>query len=387
MAAADYPSNHQKSSVHSTSPSPGWRYRCPLLCGLCITLLTSCTLMPVPTQPESDSTQPVKSLPITLNGVEDDRARFRHAFCEVNRQAGKTLPDYRPCEDALSKYRDETTSFDGTLDRSNTLWIANIVVAPGPSWACAKNSVAEQALLQHVGDLGYRVTVAPTEGFASTQRNAQLINDHVFDESQMPGYSPIVLIGYSKGVPDILEALTRYPELSERVIAVISIAGAVGGSPLADNYFRRSLALQDKVPGSACKIEGKDLSHSFKTHVRREWLATHPLPSSVRYYSIVSLPKQDHISSALKSDYRRLSRIDSRNDGQLLYYDQILPNSKLLGFLNADHMTVSAPKPSSQALGDTYSAAEYAYPREVLLESILRYLEQDFARDNQASSG
>jgi len=41
-----------------------------------------------------------------------------------------------------------------------------------------------------------------------------------------------VLVGYSKGVPDIFEFLADYPELVPRVDAVVSIAGAVNGSPI-----------------------------------------------------------------------------------------------------------------------------------------------------------
>ena len=45
----------------------------------------------------------------------------------------------------------------------------------------------------------------------------------------------VVLVGYSKGAPDILEAIVNYPEIRPRVAAVVSAAGAVGGSPLAND--------------------------------------------------------------------------------------------------------------------------------------------------------
>ena len=45
----------------------------------------------------------------------------------------------------------------------------------------------------------------------------------------------LVLIGYSKGAPDILGGLVTYPELAQRVAAVVSVAGSVNGSPPAND--------------------------------------------------------------------------------------------------------------------------------------------------------
>ena len=47
---------------------------------------------------------------------------------------------------------------------------------------------------------------------------------------------PLVLIGYSKGTSDILQFLVDFPGHASRVDAVVSIAGSVGGSPLAESF-------------------------------------------------------------------------------------------------------------------------------------------------------
>jgi hypothetical protein len=44
----------------------------------------------------------------------------------------------------------------------------------------------------------------------------------------------VLLIGYSKGAPDALAMIAQYPETAGRVRAVVSWAGAAGGSHLAD---------------------------------------------------------------------------------------------------------------------------------------------------------
>ena len=39
----------------------------------------------------------------------------------------------------------------------------------------------------------------------------------------------LVLIGYSKGTPDILTAIVEYPEIRDSIAAVVAVAGAVAG--------------------------------------------------------------------------------------------------------------------------------------------------------------
>ena len=62
-----------------------------------------------------------------------------------------------------------------------------------------------------------------------------------------------MLIGYSKGTPDILDAIVSYPEIHARVAAVVSIAGAVGGSPLANDAEQYQADLLQHFPGATCE--------------------------------------------------------------------------------------------------------------------------------------
>ncbi len=57
-----------------------------------------------------------------------------------------------------------------------------------------------------------------------------------------------MLVGYSKGVPDILEAVVAYPEIRQKVAAVVSVAGTVNGSPLADQVEKPYQELLKKSP-------------------------------------------------------------------------------------------------------------------------------------------
>ena len=62
-----------------------------------------------------------------------------------------------------------------------------------------------------------------------------------------------MLIGYSKGAPDILEAVVTYPEIRSRVAAVVSAAGAVGGSALANDAKQYQADMLRHFPGSTCQ--------------------------------------------------------------------------------------------------------------------------------------
>ena len=88
-----------------------------------------------------------------------------------------------------------------------------------------------------------------------------------------------MLVGYSKGAPDVLEAIVDYPEIRPRVAAVVSVAGAVGGSPLANDAEQYQADLLRHFPGATCDAGDGGGVASLRPGVRRAWLAQNPLPS------------------------------------------------------------------------------------------------------------
>ena len=153
----------------------------------------------------------------------------------------------------------------------------------------------------------------------------------------------LLLLGFSKGTPDILEAVTTFPDLQQRVAAVVSVAGSVGGSPMANDATQSMLNLLQYFPDAECDPGDEGALESLKPEVRKRWLATHSLPESIRYYSIITYPDEEQISSILKYTYKKLSQVDSRNDSQVIFYDQVIPGSVILGYLNADHWAIAVP--------------------------------------------
>jgi hypothetical protein len=189
------------------------------------------------------------------------------------------------------------------------------------------------------------------------------------------GERRLVLIGYSKGAPDLLEAIVSYPEIRPYLAAVISAAGAIGGSPLANQAQESQADLLQHFPGARCKSDEKAVA-SMRTDVRQTWLAQHPLPRDVSYYSLVTYPDPDHISRVLHGSYEKLSKVDARNDSQLIFYDEVIPGSTLLGYVNADHWALAVPIDRSHPWITSAFVTQNAYPREALLEALLRFVEE-----------
>ena len=157
----------------------------------------------------------------------------------------------------------------------------------------------------------------------------------------------------------------------------MSVSGSVGGSPLANDATQSMLNLLKHFPDAECDLGDEGALESLKPEVRKRWLANHSLPASIRYYSVITYPDTEHISSMLKTTYNKLSQVDSRNDSQLIFYDQLIPGSVLLGYLNADHWAIAVPLNRSHPFISSIFIDKNAFPREVLLEAIVRYVEED----------
>lgn len=82
------------------------------------------------------------------------------------------------------------------------------------------------------------------------------------------------------------------------------------------------------------------------------------------------------VSRVLRLSYRMLAKQDARNDSQVIFSDSLIPGSVLLGYVNADHWAITLPIARvCPWLGATL-VNRNAFPREVLLEAIVRYVEE-----------
>ncbi|MGB7450682.1 MAG: hypothetical protein WBM36_00985 [Lysobacterales bacterium] len=339
-------------------------------------LLTACAGKPLNTW--TVDSPPLALVPVADAGVDDQRGRFREIYCEVLESRGEDWSDYRPCEEALTRVADEPAGNGEPVDMGVSDQKILALIVPGVGWECIKEWLElDESVDDFLKSFNFRTELLEVDGLSGTERNARQIRDAITGLPEEFDDTSIFLIGYSKGAPDILQAIVDYPELKERVVAVISASGAIGGSPLANGADQKDLNIIRRFPGANCSEGDGGAVDSLRPGVRRAWLAHNTLPDEIAYYSLVTYPNPDRISSVLGSSYRKLSRVDARNDSQLIYYDQVIPGSTLLGFLNADHWAVAVPIARSHSfIGSTF-VDKNDYPREAMVEAVLRFVQED----------
>jgi hypothetical protein len=209
----------------------------------------------------------------------------------------------------------------------------------------------------------------------SSEANAKMIAQYLRDH-QTGGGGKYILIGYSKGTPDIQVALAQEADVVNQVAAFITVAGASGGSQVADLLPDVAQKYMKTVPIKSCQ---GDLSTGFKSlqrATRQAFLAAHPNPV-VPTYSLIAKSDQNTTSKSLLQTWRVLSVYGADEDGQLLKDDAIAPGAKYLGAALADHFAVALPFDKSTDSTIRSGMDKAVYPRAALLESLIRFVSSD----------
>jgi hypothetical protein len=208
-------------------------------------------------------------------------------------------------------------------------------------WDCVRELIDEEQLpTTRLREFGYSTTLLDVEGLSSSECNAELIARQLGAEAD--DGRPLILVGYSKGATDLLVALNQYPELAARTAALVTVAGAVGGSPVIEHTTELTTAALRLSPYGECTVGDGGVLDSLRPPRRHAWLLDH-LPLAVPTYSMITAPEPDRVSRLLRSSYKLLGAVHPINDGALLHWDQMLPGSTLLGYANADHWAVAVP--------------------------------------------
>ena len=346
-------------------------------------LTVACAGKP-PAQPTIEETRVDVQAYISSENVTDDRGHFREIFCTVLEEHGKDLPDYRSCDEALRTTGREQGATGKPVSLGQTASNYLVLMVPGLGWNCfAEWLDLTHSVPKHLARFGYKMRLVPVDGLSSTSSNAAMIHDYVASLPAEDRGRRLIFLGYSKGAPDILTALVDFPDLAERVDAMISLAGAVGGSPLSEDATQAKANMLTAIPGSQCEEEDgdNDAVKSLRPDVRRAWLAENPLPPHISYYSVITFPEPERVSWALKNSYLLLGETDIRNDTQLVIFDQFIPGSKVAAVVNADHWAIAVPVARSHSIvGDTL-VNRNDYPREAFMEALLRYVEEDLSEN------
>ncbi|HET7526457.1 MAG TPA: hypothetical protein VFK10_10995 [Burkholderiaceae bacterium] len=360
------------------------RRRLAACLGTALSLLITGCATPIP---DGDPGQPLTvRLPLRSAHIVDGRAAFAAAF-QRELDASTTLSN----KDAAAYLRiaapagsAATASVPSDLRRTSVLLVPGLfgdcvdtqAVPFGDGVVRPRDDSYTQAyrIYDDLGLAGIRAMKVP--GRASSTANGEIVARELLAEAGRTDVDRIVLIGYSKGVPDMLEGLARLQQQRQvpaKLQAVVSMAGVVMGTPLADRFG----ALYDAVSG-AMEVAGCPPStggevQSMMRPVRRAWLADAVLPTSPRYYSIVGQAERDDVALALRGFFDRLSAYDLRTDGQVLLPDAILPDSTLLAVANSDHWNFVLPfARSPRRIVQAQLASGRDFPREALLRAIVR---------------
>jgi pimeloyl-ACP methyl ester carboxylesterase len=314
--------------------------------------------------------------------ASDGRAGFRAAFCASLRADGIASKDDSSCERWLWRMPDEPADLEPVAESAvpdtdmTVRASAAVFVVTGAFSEC----VGEEgrpfiAGVERLREDGIRVETIVVSGRSGTRNNAQQIAQAI-ERAQLPEEQRILLVGYSKGALDSLRFLVDYPGLARRVEAVVSVAGPIFGTPLAEAVSTAYSSLVARLPYEKCPPGDGEVIHSLEPAAARQWLVDNPLPANVRYYSLVGFTTRDHIARSLVPTWKYLNRTDLLNDGQVLAADALIPGATLLGFANADHWGVAESIENVHPFLAGRPDPE-PFPIEQLFASIVRFVSSD----------
>jgi hypothetical protein len=302
--------------------------------------------------------------------TEDASTPFADLFCSVLKQRNPDTGDWGAC----SQFLETPGKEDLPLPPLPTKY--RVLIVPGIFSSCASNAPAfdqGQKYLREKYGMSVDLLGVPND---SCEENAKMIAGYLRDQRKSDPRKFIVL-GYSKGAPDLQVALATEDGAAAAVAGFITVAGASGGSPIADT-------MPAQINGWVARFQnmGKcqgDLATGFKSlkrDVRQAFLASYPEPV-VPTYSLVAVSGKDTTSKMLLEAQALLTAFDPANDAQLTKWDAIVPGAKYLGAARADHLAVALPfdKLGGAELQKFMDHARY--PRAALLEALVRYVVSD----------
>lgn len=330
-------------------------------------------------QPYSLEIPPLLLAPASSAGVADGRSRFREIYCAVQADHGARYPYDRPCASALHSLPGEAPPSGRPVDLGPAKVPLRILTVPGVFGECVEGMARPfEDAIKPLARLGHVVQPLSVSGRSSSAANAEQIRAQLRGLKLRPG-EKLVLIGYSKGMSDLIELLGSGAEdVIPRDSAIVSLTGVVAGTPIADGGERAYKAFW-WVPFPTCRPgDGGGVASLTRKH-RLNYLAQHPLPKHYRYYSLPAFTTRDNISSFLLNAHKELSKSDPRNDGNVIFHDSVLPGSTVLGYANSDHWALVLPFSLQAPFRSKFFATRNEYPRVVLLEAIARYLEEQYS--------
>lgn len=332
------------------------------------------------------------NLPLAAAGIRDERAAFASAFERELRtaNAAPAIEDWLHLADlaagaAQARHDDIDRRF---LERRETTLVLVVTgmfgdciddqsVPFGDGAVRTPELEATASYLQYA-DLGLReIRSLRLPGRASAQSNGELLAAAVRETAARADVARIVLVGYSKGVTDALHALAALDAaggVPPKLAALVSVAGVVMGTPLADHFEGVYDSLSPHLSPFGCSASAGGEMASLTRRERVRWMAAHRLPASLAYYSVVAFAAPEQTVPLLRRSQTLLASIDPRNDGQLAAGDAILPGSVLLAAARTDHWGIALPLQRNPHVAIRAFGSGRPFPRAALFRALLRWV-------------
>lgn len=296
--------------------------------------------------------------------------KFANLFCSVREKENPDTGNWPACDQLLE------TAPQTRVDLKPIATTYRILLVPGFFSACASSTApAFGDALDHLKSqhsLTIDTWVPPND---SSEANGAAIAQYLAGQ-MLTDKRKYIVFGYSKGAPDVQTALALHPGAKNAVAAFVSVAGAIGGSPIADILPKQAEGWISRYKLGQCAGDVSTAFRSLKREVRQAFLAAHPtLP--VPGYSLPAVSDRARTSKGLQESWRLMSYLASRQDSQLAFNDAILPGSTVLGAALADHLAVALPFDKSTDAAIRGMADQGRYPRAALLESMIRFVVSD----------
>ena len=217
-------------------------------------------------------TYPVMPAALVPVDAEHNRARdFARVFCStLSHLKDKDGRSWGDC----AKYLDAT---DAPQPQTAIDARFKFLFVPGFGGECMKDVRAYSTSIAHLRD-AHQIAVEyfAVAPFGSSEENGKSIARRIEEGWSGDASRRYVLIGYSKGATDILEALRVLDAPKTKVAAVVTIAGIVGGLWLPGDLRALMQGTQPWIaPGCPGNVE--DGIHSVLRDVRLGFLRQNPL--------------------------------------------------------------------------------------------------------------
>ncbi len=296
--------------------------------------------------------------------------KFANLFCSVREKENPDTGDWPACDQLLETAPQARVELKAISTAYRVLLVPGFFSACASSAAPAFGDALDHLKTQH--NLTIDTWVPPNE---SSEANGAAIAQYLAGQ-MLTDKRKYIVFGYSKGAPDVQTALVLHPGAKDAVAAFVSVAGAIGGSPIADILPKQAEGWINRYKLGQCAGDVSTAFKSLKREVRQAFLAAHPtLP--VPGYSLPAVSDRAHTSKGLQESWRLMSYLAPRQDSQLAFNDAVLPGSTVLGAALADHLAVALPFDKASDPSIRGMADQGRYPRAALLESMIRFVVGD----------